>query len=219
MLNLCEKYRPQSLDDLLGQPKVVASLRRLNGQYGGRAYWISGPKGTGKTSLALIIGHAIADDWCCEIVKASELTLGRLDDLERMSHLAAPGKGGRAIIVEEAHGLRRDVVRALKTVLESGSIPRHVAWIFTTTKLESNARFLDESDEDIKPLLERMYGGGFTFTNQGLAPTFGRAAKAIAMKEGLDGQPDQKYQNLVYSCGGSFRGVLARIEAGFMLAE
>ena len=53
MTLLYEQYRPRTLDEVVGQPKAVAVVRRLidNGA-GGRAVWISGPSGSGKTTLA-----------------------------------------------------------------------------------------------------------------------------------------------------------------------
>jgi hypothetical protein len=39
-------------------------------------------------------------------------------------------KGGRAVIINEAHGLRKDVIRQLLVTLER--IPPHVVWVFTS---------------------------------------------------------------------------------------
>lgn len=62
---LFEKYRPRTFADVVGQDKAVATIRRTleRGGAGGRAFWISGPSGAGKTTLARIIAGTIADDW------------------------------------------------------------------------------------------------------------------------------------------------------------
>ena len=58
-MRLYEKYRPKTIDDVVGQPKACEQVRRMIAQgVGGRAVWISGPSGAGKTTLARII-HAV----------------------------------------------------------------------------------------------------------------------------------------------------------------
>jgi DNA polymerase-3 subunit gamma/tau len=51
MKPLYEKYRPKTLDDVLGQTKAVKVIKRLiqNGA-GGRCFWVSGGSGTGKNN-------------------------------------------------------------------------------------------------------------------------------------------------------------------------
>ena len=61
-MNLYEKYRPQTFEEVLGQDKAVAKIRRIIDRgWGGQAFWISGASGTGKTTLA-----------CCEINDSGE---------------------------------------------------------------------------------------------------------------------------------------------------
>src|SRR5947207_14425641 len=62
---LVEKYRPQSWADVAGQEKVVAKLRALlaRGALAGRAYFLSGASGTGKTTIARLIAAEVASEW------------------------------------------------------------------------------------------------------------------------------------------------------------
>ena len=64
-MQLHEKYRPANFADVIGQPKAVASLQGLAARsgFGGRAIWLSGASGTGKTTLARIIAATVADGW------------------------------------------------------------------------------------------------------------------------------------------------------------
>ena len=83
-MQLYERYRPKTLDDVIGQPKAVQIIKRLiqNGA-GGRCFWISGASGTGKTSLARIIAKHIADDlYVQEFDCADQLTVSVLDKIE-----------------------------------------------------------------------------------------------------------------------------------------
>ena len=59
-LSLYRKYRPQSFEDVVGQEPVVRTLR--NALQRGRvahAYMFSGPRGTGKTSLARLLAKGL----------------------------------------------------------------------------------------------------------------------------------------------------------------
>ena len=50
---LTEQYRPQAWADVVGQDKIVQRIQALAKRgLAGRAYWISGQSGTGKTTIA-----------------------------------------------------------------------------------------------------------------------------------------------------------------------
>ncbi len=211
-MQLHEKYRPRSLDELAGQAQAVKQLRCLaDGPMGGESYWLSGPSGTGKTTIARIIAGMVADDsWITEL-DATELTATRLRDVEQFMRCYGGGKGGRAFIVNEAHGLRSDAIRKLLTMLEP--LPDHVCWIFTTTKDGQDALFADEIDAH--PLLSRCVV--IPLTSQGLATPGAEYVQRVARAEGLDGQPIAKYVRLVHDCHGNLRQALQRVKAGAMI--
>jgi len=101
MQTLFEKYRPTSFDNVLGQDGAIRRVRLLlNRCWGGRAWWISGASGTGKTTIARIIASHGADDlYITEYDSANTITSSEFNRIERsMCHLA-PGRGGRAYIL------------------------------------------------------------------------------------------------------------------------
>ena len=213
---LTEKYRPATWDDVVGQDKVVSRIRQLAGRnaLAGRAYWLSGQSGTGKTTIARLIAQEVADEFMIEEVDATSLTVPGLVELEKASALSGWGdKTGRAFIVNEAHGLRKDVIRQFLVVLER--IPAHVVWIFTTTCEGQESLF--ENYSDGSPLLSRCLD--FALARRGLAEAFAARAKQIAEREGLDGRDLKDYLRLVQNHKNNFRAVIQAIEAGEMTAD
>jgi DNA polymerase III delta prime subunit len=57
-MQLTERYRPASWDEVVGQEKVVARIKAiaLRG-LGRRALWLSGASGTGKTTIARLVAR------------------------------------------------------------------------------------------------------------------------------------------------------------------
>ena len=68
---LTEQYRPTTWAEVVGQDKVVQRVQTL-AQRGlaGRAYWLSGQSGTGKTTIARLIAAEVAGEWDIEELDA-----------------------------------------------------------------------------------------------------------------------------------------------------
>lgn len=212
-MSLFERYRPTTLDAVVGQSSAVNLIRRLesSGSLTGRAYWIAGPTGTGKTTIARILASLVADDFSIDEIDAGGLSAARIVELERGLQPIGMSKPGRVVIVNEAHRLTPAAVAQLLTTLER--LPRHVVWIFTTT--DDGAELLFDK-MDGAPLVSRCLP--VPMARRGLCEAFAVRAQAIAQAEGLDGKPIGAYERLAKDCRNSFRAMLSRIEAGVMLA-
>ena len=208
---LYETYRPKQWAEVVGQDKAIERIDSLMQRgLAGRAYWISGNNGTGKTTIARLIAAEVADDFFVQEVDATNLTPARLRDIEAESCLMAWGKGGRAFIVNEAHGMRRDAIRQLLVMLER--IRGHVVWVFTTTRDGQDALFEDYGDAC--PLLSRCIV--LALTNQGLSKPFAQRAMEIAHAEHLDGQPSEAYVKLEQKHKNNLRSIIQAIDSGDM---
>ena len=190
-----------------------------------KAAKVEGADGTYDEMLASLVfaqftkgtrtSKAVAAQYLAGRLKArqarGDLTAEKLRDIERAMHCYGFGKGGRAWIINEAHGLRAQTVRALKTLLEP--IPDHVAFCFTTTRAEEGLLF--DGAEDARPLVGRCTP--VPLTTQGLAKPAAQWLRTIAQAEGLDGKPEAAYVRLFNESAGSFREALQRIDAGAMM--
>ena len=152
-MQLHEQYRPRMWSDVIGQDKVIARIEALRKRgLAGRTYWISGQSGTGKTTIARLIAAEVADEMNIEEMDTGDLTVERLREIDRTQWLRCLGeRGGRAFIVNEAHGLRAAIVRRLLCMFEP--VPPHVVWVFTTTA-EGQEKLFEDMD-DALPLLSR----------------------------------------------------------------
>jgi len=210
---LYEKYRPLTVADFIGQDKVKRQLSAILGRAGWDrdAFFLTGPSGLGKTSLAWIIAKDLgAHDMDVIELDGDKCSVEAVRQLEYTLNLTSLWGKWKVVIVNEAHAMTARAVQAWLTLLER--LPRHRLVIFTTT---------EPLEADLFGNFSGPFGRRckvFAFTNQGLAQLFAARAREIADLEGLNGQPPARYLRLVQDTKNNMGAVLQRIEMGEMMA-
>jgi replication-associated recombination protein RarA len=214
---LYETYRPRQWADMVGQDRAVTVARRIVERDGfdRGAFWIGANgqnnSGVGKTSLAWVIAHALAEPFFITVLKGRNVDVRTVKDMERSAWLCVPSddRPFRVWIVEEAHQMTQGAVDLFLTFLEG--LPPHCVVIFTSTRPISEDLF----GEDAGPFGSRCHV--ITLTNQGLAQAFAERARTIADREGLNGRPIGEYVKLAQRCHNNLRAMLQAVEEGDML--
>jgi len=131
------KYRPKKFSEVLGQDHIINLLETAVGDRKiSHAYLFSGPRGTGKTSVARILSNEIG---CheydrLEMDAASSRGIDEIRALRDGVHMSPMRGDFKVYIIDEVHMLTKEAFNALLKTLEEP--PAHAVFILATTEPE-----------------------------------------------------------------------------------
>lgn len=130
------KYRPQTFKEVLGQDHIVRILENaVSKNRVSHAYLFSGPRGTGKTTVARILAREIGcePEDIVEIDAASSRGIDEARALREAAQFLPMRSPKKVYIIDEVHMLTKEAFNALLKTLEEP--PEHVVFILATTEL------------------------------------------------------------------------------------
>ncbi|EQC43506.1 DNA polymerase III subunit gamma/tau [Bacteriovorax sp. Seq25_V] len=219
---LARKWRPQKLEDVVGQEHIIRSLQNsLREDRVGHAYIFSGTRGIGKTSVARLFAKSLrcterlADGNACgkcsacedfntsssmniiEIDGASNNSVEDVRDLiGNIQYVPTTGKY-KVYIIDEVHMLSTSAFNALLKTLEEP--PSHAVFILATT----------EPDKLLGTVLSRCQR--FDFRNAEIKDLVAHI-KHIASVENIKFENDNLITELAKLGSGSFRDTLSLLD-------
>lgn len=158
-MTLYRKYRPQTFADVVAQDHVKTTLRNaVSRDLVSHAYLFTGPRGTGKTSMARILAKVLNcqnrtedNNPCNECENCRQINDGNLIDIVEID--AASNRGideirelkqtlqfrpsfidNKIYIIDEVHMLTKEAFNALLKTLEEP--PDYVYFVLATTEVE-----------------------------------------------------------------------------------
>ncbi len=157
-LVLARKYRPRNFDEVCGQGHITDVLKKaIRENKVAHAYIFSGPRGTGKTSVARILARSlncetgptsnpcgkcdtctsISAGTCLDVLEidgASNRGIDEIRNLRENVNLTPAKAAFKIYIIDEVHMLTTEACNALLKTLEEP--PPYVKFLFATTAPE-----------------------------------------------------------------------------------
>lgn len=197
-----EKYRPQSLEEILGQDKFVSDAR--NWKDGMPNLLLYGEAGIGKTAAAGVIANFVlgedkesnffeinaSDDRRLEVVRTTIKEISSAMKIGDVPH--------KVILLDEMDGMTPDAQNALKRLME---------------RYSSNVRFIitcNHRHKIIYPLQSRCANYGFTrLSDQQIAVALNRILSA----EGMSGADFPQLEEFIGTLNGDLRRGITELQA------
>ncbi|MCR4662560.1 MAG: DNA polymerase III subunit gamma/tau [Endomicrobiaceae bacterium] len=219
-LVLARKFRPTTFDEVIGQDHISQTLKNaIKEDKVAHAYLFSGPRGTGKTTMARIFAKALnckegptpepcgKCQNCMEIAKNQSIDVMEIDaasntgvdnirEIRENVKFGATSSKYKIYIIDEVHQLSTGAFNALLKTLEEP--PEHVIFILATT----------EQHKVPITILSRCQKYRFRLlsTNE-----IAKAIKNIAQKDNFEIE-DEALKIIINASGGSMRDALSLLD-------
>src|SRR6056297_1855051 len=203
-----EKYRPRTLDDVVGQETIVERLKSYVARNDLPRLMFSGQAGIGKTTSAQAVARELyGEDWKEHFLELNASDQRGIDVVrDRIKNFARSSFGGsnyRIIFLDEADSLTSDAQSALRRTMEQFS---------------NNTRFIlscNYSSKIIDPIQSRCATFRFgPISDEGVTEQILK----VAEQEGIETTEDG-IEALVYAAAGDMRKAINALQAAAVMGE
>ena len=203
-----EKYRPNNLNDIIGQEQITNRLKKYVNEQSMPNLMFTGPAGVGKTTTALALAKSILGEyWRQNFLELNASDARGIDtvrnNIKNFCKLKPVGTPFRIIFLDEVDNMTKDAQHALRREMEM------------YTKTSSFILSCNYSSKIIDPIQSRC--AIFRFT-----PVKGHKIierlKYIAKEEGLE-YDDNAIDTLVYFAEGDVRKAINILQASASIDE
>ena len=197
-----EKYRPQTLDDVVGQEQIVGRLKRYVEEKSLPNIMFTGFAGVGKTTCALALAKSLLGEyWQQNFLELNASDARGIDtvrnEIKSFCKLKAVGAPFRIIFLDEVDNMTKDAQQALRREMEM------------YTKTSSFILSCNYSSKIIDPIQSRC--AIFRFSPIKAANIIKRL-KYIASEEGTEAE-QSALENIVYFTQGDMRKSINILQA------
>lgn len=130
-------YRPDRLEDVVGQGPAIKALAAVIKEGKERAFLLHGPSGIGKTTIARIAALELGAE-AKDIVEVDAATNTGIDKMREVMELGRTRAFGRspyrALLIDECHRLSSASWDSMLKMLEEP--PEHLIWLLCTTSYD-----------------------------------------------------------------------------------
>ncbi len=202
-----EKYRPKTLDDVIGHTEIVKRLKSYVKTGNVPNLLFSGPAGVGKTSAAVAMAYDLFKTLDSNFLEMNASDSRRIDDIRTIvkdfARTMAFNSPFKIIFLDESDALTPEAQQALRRIMEKYS---------QTARFILNANY---SSRIIEPIQSRCVVFRFRPLS---AKEVRLALEKISEKEGLK-MDDKAYNAIIYVSQGDLRKAINILQASASLSK